>query len=371
MRELLERYVTLCSLVISLLLLNPIMVAAETIMSTGHSFITSSVNKDIFRTRAVENALQKIVLASGQDLNSFSIVENGKVLLDQIQTRSAVKVLQYEVIEESVKNNNYHVTIEAVLGQDSNEGNNRNCKKASVKSIDFLLNIKRNNNDFPAWASISKNWILNELENHSLHQELKIAPTSLSKTVDTNSYTLFDQKKLPVGTNNIYKMDTQIFFERENKNNLLEKKIILLAKIKTKIMRKNVVFSELEFNQPYVIHNKLFNNAFLGTTRSDWEKIKKNFSELLKDRIHKQAASLNCVNVDPRVFSKAGVPFIDFGHLDGIEKSDMFVIKSSSAKKTYLKIVEIKDHETEVEIISQQENMASINGKIVELVVGS
>ena len=42
-----------------------------------------------------------------------------------------------------------------------------------------------------------------------------------------------------------------------------------------------------------------------------------------------------------------------------------------SAKKTYLKIVEIGDHETEVEIVSQQENMASINGKIVELVVGS
>ena len=49
----------------------------------------------------------------------------------------------------------------------------------------------------------------------------------------------------------------------------------------------------------------------------------------------------------------------------------MFVIKSNSAKKTYLKIVEIKDHETEVEIVSQQDNMDSINGKIVELVVGS
>jgi hypothetical protein len=49
----------------------------------------------------------------------------------------------------------------------------------------------------------------------------------------------------------------------------------------------------------------------------------------------------------------------------------MFLIKSDSAKKTYLKIVEIKDHETQVEIVSQKENIASINGKIVELVVGS
>ena len=66
-----------------------------------------------------------------------------------------------------------------------------------------------------------------------------------------------------------------------------------------------------------------------------------------------------------------GIPFIDFGRLDGIGESDMFVIKSNTAKKTYLKIIEVKDHETQVEIISEQDNMASINGKIVELVVGS
>ena len=77
--------------------------AAETITSSGQAYITSSINKDIFRTRAIENALQKIVLASSQNLNSFSIVENGKVLLDQIQTQFCCKILQYEVIEESYK----------------------------------------------------------------------------------------------------------------------------------------------------------------------------------------------------------------------------------------------------------------------------
>ena len=136
-------------------------------------------------------------------------------------------------------------------------------------------------------------------------------------------------------------------------------------------IRKDKVFSEFEFIQPYVIHQKFLNNSFLGTTRGDWKKIKQHFSNLLKDRINRQIASLDCVNIPPRVFSKAGIPFIDFGHLDGIRKSDMFVIKSNSAKKTYLKIVKIEDHETQVEIVSQQENMASIDGKIVELVVGS
>ena len=79
--------------------------AATTVVVSGNAFITSNVSKDIFRTRAIENALQKIVLEANQDLSSFSIVENGKVLLDQIQSNSEVQILQYEIIEENIKNN--------------------------------------------------------------------------------------------------------------------------------------------------------------------------------------------------------------------------------------------------------------------------
>ena len=345
--------------------------ASETITSTGYALITSSINKDIFRTRAIENALQKIVLESGQDLKSFSIVENGKVLLDQIQTRSAVKVLQYDIINETIKNGKYHVTLQALLGRDENAAANNTCKKSSVSNIDFSLKMTNNYYEFPAWATISKKWVLNELTSHSFDPELKIVLKPNLKKSSSTSYTLFDQNEFPGETDNIYKMNTDIIFERENKNNLIQKNIILIAKIKTTLMRKNKVFSELEIKQPYVIHQKLLNNSFLGATRGDWKKIEKHFSNLLKDRVTRQISSLDCVNIPPRVFSKAGIPFIDFGRLDGIGKSDMFVIKSNSAKRTYLKIVEIKDHETQVEIVSQQENIANINGKIVELVVGS
>ena len=97
MKKLLRTYIASFLGSISLIMPPAALTASETITSTGHALITSSINKDIFRTRAIENALQKIVLESGQDLKSFSIVENGKVLLDQIQARSTVKVLQYDI----------------------------------------------------------------------------------------------------------------------------------------------------------------------------------------------------------------------------------------------------------------------------------
>ena len=64
-----------------------------------------------------------------------------------------------------------------------------------------------------------------------------------------------------------------------------------------------------------------------------------------------------------------------FEKIDALEQENARlkdqVAHQTSHEQLLGEIVEIKDHETQVEIVSQQENMASINGKIAELVVGS
>ena len=82
-------------------------------------------------------------------------------------------------------------------------------------------------------------------------------------------------------------------------------------------------------------------------------------------------SELACLKIEPKIFVKAGKSFIDYGRLDGIGKSDMLIVKSPDRKKTYLKVVQIKNHEAQVEIVSQQQSISNINGKSVELVAGS
>ena len=166
-------------------------------------------------------------------------------------------------------------------------------------------------------------------------------------------------------------MDIKIVFERENENNPLEKTIVLKAKIKTSLGRKNKTISETEFMQPYRIHQRVFNKLFQTADRGDWEKVKIHFSNLLQNQIQKQMSELACLKIEPKVFEKAGKPFIDYGRLDGIGETDMLVVKSADTKKTYLRVVQIKDHEAQVEIVSKEQSIYSINGKSVELVAGS
>ena len=356
---------------ISLLMLPAALIAAETITASGYAYITSSVNKEVFRARAVENALQKIVLESGQDLNSFSIVENGQVLLDQIQTRSNVKILKYDIIEEKIKNKKYHITLRAILANNDKNKTSNTCKKVNIQSADFSLKIIINQNHFPAWVNLTKDWVLSELRKHAFNPELTTSKSINSKTNLDNLYSLYDQKQFLNGPKNIYKLDTEIIIERENKHNLIEKTTILSAKIKTKLKRNNTIISETQFTQPYRIQQRVYNNLFQTAHRGDWGKIKQHFSNLLKKRLDGQIVALDCVSIEPRVFTKSGTPFVDYGLNDGIELSDMFVIRSESSKKTFLKIVALKPHEAQIQIISKQENIENIEGKFVELVAGS
>ena len=54
-----------------------------------------------------------------------------------------------------------------------------------------------------------------------------------------------------------------------------------------------------------------------------------------------------------------------------LSKNNLRYLISVINKKTYLKILEIGDYETKVEIVSQQDDITNIDGKTVELVSGS
>ena len=136
-------------------------------------------------------------------------------------------------------------------------------------------------------------------------------------------------------------------------------------------MRDGKALNQLNKTKNFIIKENTFNNLFRVKARADWDNTKQKIVSFLTQQLNSQIAQLNCMNITPRVFARAGTPFIDYGRLDGIAKSDMFVVKTDNTKKTYLKILEIKDHETQVEIVSQKDNIANIEGKIVELVAGS
>ena len=356
---------------ISSIVLPAALIAAETTTSKGYAFITSSVDKNIFRARAIENALQKIVLEADQNLTSFSFVENGQVILDHIQKNSAVKVLQYEVINESIKNKKYTVTVQATLAKADESHTLSVCKKADVKSINFSLKLFSDFNQFPAWAIISEEWLLEKIEKYPFEKNLSYSSIKQDQKNKIDLYTLYDRSEQNIQKASLYTLQTEVFFDKKLTNHFVEKSVALSLNIKSTLMRDGKALNQLNKTKNFIIKENTFNNLLRMKARADWDNTKQKIVRFLTQQLNSQIAQLNCMNITPRVFARAGTPFIDYGRLDGIAKSDMFVVKTDNTKKTYLKILEIKDHETQVEIVSQKDNIANIEGKTVELVAGS
>ena len=101
--------------------------AANLVTTHGVAAITSNLDKNLFRTRAIENALQNLISQGSQTVDSFSIVENGQVLIDQVHLASKLGVQEYSVVKEEIKGKFYHVSLNVVV----NDGYNKKKNKLS------------------------------------------------------------------------------------------------------------------------------------------------------------------------------------------------------------------------------------------------
>ena len=77
--------------------------AASTVISEGFAAITSDIHVKEYRKRAIENALQNIAFDREQALTSFTIIENGQMLLDQVRSTSKAGILSYKILKEEKK----------------------------------------------------------------------------------------------------------------------------------------------------------------------------------------------------------------------------------------------------------------------------
>ena len=163
------------------LALSNISQAANLIKTDGVAVITSKLDKKLFRTRAIENALQNLVSQGSQTVDSFSIIENGKVLLDQVHLASKLGIQEYSVIKEEIKGKLYHVSLNVVVNDKQDKETNKICRRAVPPSMDLSVNIEIEKNKLPPWALFSDDFINRAIENHEFEPSLK-NPSSQNET---------------------------------------------------------------------------------------------------------------------------------------------------------------------------------------------
>ena len=354
-----------------LLLFNGGTKAASLIRSDGAARITSQIAVDEYRKLAIEDALQNISSSQSIELNSFSLIENGKVLIDQIQSTSSIEILNFEVIQEKIKSDIFYVTIEALIQDSKNNINDiklsSKCRQTKFKELDLISKIRLDRQKFPVWFNFDERWLRKKISEMNSLNGIKIKLPQNESHNDKELYTLYKNYEPKDNNQSLYKIELNVSFEKKVKRTLISKKSTMSMQVYTRTIRDGKVLSaqdnEFEFN----IYNSLADLSRVSSKRQNWQVEKEVVVEKIQSELKKNINDLRCISIEPKIFVIDGKYSLDFGSLDGLTRNDIFEATINAGDKVFLKVAKIGLHETTLEPISQRSNLDLLQGKKVKI----
>lgn len=351
---------------IIVLLVNSGTKAASLVKSDGMAIITSQIDKNEYRKLAIEDALQNISTNQNIKLNSFSLVENGKILVDQIQSSSSIEILSFEVINEKIKSNIFHVTIEALIQDKRNAGNEAKpsiqCRQTKIKDLDLITKIRMDKQEFPVWLDFNSRWLQSELSEINSLNGINVKFPQNKRSKGENLYSLYEKQEI-VEKPNLYKIELNLSFEKKVERSLISKISLMSLQISTRILRGERTLSTHNNEFEFGIYNSVTELSGLSSKRQNWKVQREIVLEKIQSELKKHVYALRCISIDPKILLIDNNLSLEYGSLDGLTKNDMFKVTLDNGDKIFLKVSKIGPRQTILEAISQRVKLNLLEGR--------
>ena len=171
----------------------PLHASERLLQVEGSAFRTSKISDEVFRSRAISNALQLVTQSGAQSVESFAIVENGKVLIDQIANKSNINIAGYRVLETRKEDNKFFVRLEVLVLDVKSTAQQLTCRRPSALNIQFTFTGLKLKTQFPYWFSLNEIQFKKDIRQHTnLQENLNLVAESQPIKRQTLSYGLYE-----------------------------------------------------------------------------------------------------------------------------------------------------------------------------------
>ena len=335
--------------------------------SEGTALKTAELPYSVYEARAISNALQLVLHTGAQSLDSFSLVENGKVLFDQISAQSNVQIAGYRVLSTKDHGDKVSARLKILLLPENQNETQISCRQPNNLDLAFQwqgLSIKKS---MPFWVQFDELSLTQTIEAMmAANRKFNFQENNSDRSTTSSSYSLYENENTPKRSIPNYLLTLSLDLDVKT-SNVIQRKKVLLVKAKSELFRKSKALNGTETKTEMEIEKS---GMFVGgsnSRRRDLESIQEAVFQLAVDSITQTLHHLECMNFSGKIKLKNKNLEIDYGLQDGLSPDDIFSSVQSGTQQYYFTVKQMNNTSTTLHALTQGKTGKSFDGLSIKL----
>ena len=335
--------------------------------SEGTALKTAELPYSVYEARAISNALQLVLQTGAQSLDSFSLVENGKVLFDQISAQSNVQIAGYRVLSTKDHGDKVSARLEILLLPENQNETQISCRQPNNLDLAFQwqgLSIKKS---MPFWVQFDELSLTQTIEAMmAANPKFNFQENNSDRSSTSSSYSLYESGNTPKRSIPNYLLTLSLDLDAKT-THVIQRKKVLVVKAKSELFRKSKALNGTETKTEMEIEKS---GMFVGgsnSRRRDLESIQEAVFELAVGSITQTLHHLECMNFSGKIKLKNKNLEIDYGLQDGLSPDDIFSSIQSGTQQYYFTVKQMNNTSTTLHALTQGKAGKSFDGLSIKL----
>ena len=335
--------------------------------SEGTALKTAELPYSVYEARAISNALQLVLHTGAQSLDSFSLVENGKVLFDQISAQSNVQIAGYRVLSTKDHGDKVSARLKILLLPENQNETQISCRQPNNLDLAFKwqgLSIKKS---LPFWVQFDELSLTQTIEAMmAANPKFNFQENNSDRSTTSSSYSLYENENTPKRSIPNYLLTLSLDLDVKT-TNVIQRKKVLLVKAKSELFRKSKALNGTETKTEMEIEKS---GMFVGgsnSRRRDLESIQEAVFELAVGSITQTLHHLECMNFSGKIKLKNENLEIDYGLQDGLSPDDIFSSIQSGTQQYYFTVKQMNNTSTTLHALTQGKTGKYFDGLSIKL----
>ena len=353
---------------ILLVLSNALMAAELIVEAEGTALKTAVLSNDVYEARAIADALQSVVQSGAQSLGSFSLVENGKVLFDQISAQSNIRIAGYRVLSTKDHGNKFSARLEVLILPLEKNQTALTCRQPV--ELDIALNwrgvsLKK---PMPFWMKIDQQSIKRKIAAAiTADGKFNIGEKNPATSGLTSSYSLYEVDSTAVPSAPTYTITAGLDLDIKNYTSLLQREKILIVNANSELNRGPQVINSTHIKADIKLDKRGILITSRDSGRKNLENIQREITTLAQRSVVQTLKKLECKNFSSNIKYKNKTLQIDFGFQDGLLDTDIFSSSEAGTKQYYFTVKEMGNNSTTLHSLTQDTNSKLFDGLNIKL----